>query len=139
MAAHDFELLEHTADIILRARGQSEAELFENAAYGLFSVIGEPAVAKAQGEQRIELSAASREELLVAWLSELLFLFETKEIFFCEFVCRIAELSLTATARGEKFNEKKHQFKTEIKAVTRHGLTVEEKEGQWVATILLDL
>jgi SHS2 domain-containing protein len=139
MTQQRFELLEHTADIILRAYGKSKEELFENAAYGTFSVIGEPSAAKPEIGRPIKLAADDVESLLIAWLSDLLYLFETSEIFFCQFECHISDSSLAAVARGENFSAEKHQFKTEIKAVTHHALKVEQKDGQWVAEILLDL
>jgi SHS2 domain-containing protein len=141
-----FELLEHTADIILLAHGATLDELFANAAYGMFSVIGEPDHAQLDRaspgcgtEREINVAGDDLESLLVAWLSELLFLFETTEIFFADFECRISGNQLTAMARGEKFNAEKHEFKTEIKAVTRHQLRVSQTEGEWQAKILLDL
>jgi len=134
-----FEILDHTADAILRAHGRGLGDLFENAALGMFSIVGEPGNAAPAVEREVSVSAEDRESLLVAWLSELLFLFETTEIFFGEFECRVADNAVRAVVRGERFDPVRHGFKTEIKAVTRHRLSVARQGGRWVATVLFDL
>jgi len=134
-----FELLEHTADVLLRAHGKSLGELFENAALAIASLIGEPQQAQPREERVVELHAEDLPSLLVAWLNELLFLFETVEFFGCEFKCEVEGTGLRAQVRGERFNPAVHGFKTEIKAVTRHQLRISQDGHGWTATVLLDI
>jgi len=80
-----FELIEHTADVGIKAWGSTLTELFENAAKGLFFVITGEGY-KPQGseiEKKIEINEDkdSLEGVLVSWLSELLYIFNREKIF----------------------------------------------------------
>ena len=134
-----FRILEHTADTILEANGRDLDELFGNAALGMFTVIAEPAKAAPAEQREISLADNTTADLLHAWLSELLYLFDTEGLFFCAFECRVEAGRLAAVARGEPFDADRHEYKTEIKAVTHHELKVEQTGAGWRAQLLLDL
>lgn len=136
---HPFRILEHTADTILEANGRDLDELFRNAALGMFTVIAEPAKAVPAEQREVSLADDTTADLLHAWLSELLYLFETEGLFFCAFECRVEAGRLDAVARGEPFDADRHDYKTEIKAVTHHELSVERTGAGWRARLLLDL
>jgi len=59
-----FQLIEHTADVGLIAYGQTLAEAFANAAYGLFSIIAELKPVKEIESRQLELSEDDAEGLL---------------------------------------------------------------------------
>ncbi len=67
-----YEQFPHTADIGIRVFGKDLKELFTNAAYGMFDVIADLEGIDAGIEETVEVAADSYEELLVAWLDELL-------------------------------------------------------------------
>lgn len=136
------ETFDHTADLGLRVRADDLADLFRAAAEGLFGVIvANPDSVQARGTERIALSAEDPEELLIAWLSELLFLFETKHQVYCDFDVSIqaAGNSLTATVGGESIDPDRHILDHEVKAATRHGLSVRRGGQGWIATVILDI
>ena len=83
--SHGFETFEHTADIGIRAWGENETQLFEESARGLFSVITSPENFAPYETRQINLSTESGEELLFAWLRELLYLFDTEHLIFSKF------------------------------------------------------
>ncbi|MDD5428905.1 MAG: archease, partial [Candidatus Omnitrophica bacterium] len=86
-----YEQFEHTADIGIRVFGKDLKELFENAALGMFDLIADLGGIKTSIEETVEADGDTSEELLVAWLDELLYRFYTKEIIFAKF--RIEEMS----------------------------------------------
>jgi SHS2 domain-containing protein len=43
--------------------------------------------------------------------------------------------SLQGTLRGERLDRARHQVKLQVKAVTYHGLHVQEADGQWTAKV----
>lgn len=138
-AAPAFEVIEHTADIGIRAHGHSLAQAFENAALGMFSLMASSLCQVQPTQERtIEVTARDREGLLVAWLSELLYLFEVDHLVFRHFtIHQIDDRYLKATVRGEPFDPERHQPGLGVKAITRHLLVVEEtKEGYRVQVIL---
>ncbi|HEX17634.1 MAG TPA: archease [Thermoplasmatales archaeon] len=126
----DFEIIEHTADVGLRAYGKSLDECFENVAKGMFAIITDNSKIDSVGEYQIELKSESLEDLLVDWLSELLFLNSAYNLVFGEFEVKINEgdLSLKARVKGEVYDREKHGYGTEIKAVTYHMLEIKKGE-----------
>ena len=127
-----FEIFEHTADVGIRAYGKNLNEAFENAALGMFDVITDLRKVEAIGEYKIMVDAKDSEQLLVDWLSELLFIHTVKGIMFSKFKVEIMEQEdnwrLMGNASGENYKEGKHPYNTEIKAVTHHILEIKKNE-----------
>ncbi len=134
-----FEIIDHTADVGIAARGETPEELFANAAAGMFSIITDPNNVEPRTSRPVTVSGSDRADLLVAFLNELLFLLETDRFITrrVEFD-RLTETELAAVIHGE-FIGPKHELETEIKAVTRHELTVEQRADAWHATVLFDI
>ena len=124
-----YEIIDHTADIGIKAFGKNLAEAFENAAKGMFDIITDNSEIESVGQYDIELSAPDLEQLLVDWLSELLFLNCSKNLVFGFFKVEIDEKKkhLVAHVFGEKYSTTKHKIGAEIKAVTYHMLKVKNK------------
>jgi SHS2 domain-containing protein len=135
-----YDLIEHTADIGIRAYGRSLQELFENAAFGLFEIIADLENVKPKERFEITLDEENREELFVAWLRELLYKFNTDQILFNNFVIReLTDTKLNAFAWGEKFDKKRHNIKDEVKAITYHGLKLEKSNSNWQVEVIFDV
>ncbi|HIG99105.1 MAG TPA: archease, partial [Thermoplasmata archaeon] len=75
-----YELVEHTADVGIKAFGKTVAEAFEHAARGMFDIITDESPIDPVGQYDIELEAPDREQLLVDWLSKLLFLNDAQDL-----------------------------------------------------------
>ncbi len=134
-----FKYFNHTADIGLEAYGGETKEVFENAARGLFNLIVEPGEVELKEEVEVRVEAGDIEALLVEWLNELLYLFETKKMVFKDFqIEEISETALKAKAKGEKVKSN-HEIKTQIKACTYHLLKVEKKNKTWHAKVIFDV
>lgn len=125
-----YELIDHTADVGVKAYGKSLSEAFENAAKGMFDIITDSSEIENIGQYNIELEAPDLEQLLVDWLSELLFLNSAKNVVFGFFKVEIDDKKnkLSAKVFGEKFDISKHKAGAEIKAVTYHMLEVKKKK-----------
>ncbi len=135
-----YETFDHTADIGIRAFGRNLEELFANAAYALFDQLTDLRKVRKEGSREISIQGADREDLLIRWLGELLFLCESRGYLFKEFsFSRLEPTSLKAVARGEPFDPSRHHLKTEIKAVTYHQVEVKEKDGRWEGRVVFDV
>ena len=126
-----YELIDHTADVGVKAYGNTLEESFENAAKGMFDIITDKSEIESVGQFDIKLDAPNLEQLLVDWLSELLYLHSAQNLVFGFF--KIMELdekkpSLYGRVFGEKLNISKHKIGSEIKAVTYHMLEVKNKK-----------
>ena len=136
-----YELIDHTADVGIKAYGKTLPEAFENAAKGMFDIITDKSEIEPVGQYDIKLEAPNLEQLLVDWLSELLYLNSAQNLVFGLFkVMEIDEKKsyLYARAFGEKFNFSKHKIGSEIKAVTYHILEVKNKKPYHVQ-VLFDI
>ncbi len=132
-----YRLLEHTADAMVEVHGKDLNERFGNAAYALFDQITDASKVEPKGEMKIVLSAETRDQLLVDFLQELLFLHDTEDLVLCEFDVTTDGKNLEARVRGETFDEKKHTKRSVVKGVTYHRLEFDDEEG--VITILFDV
>jgi SHS2 domain-containing protein len=133
-----YELIEHTADVGLKAYGKTIAEAFEHAAEGMFDIITDESTIDPIGQYDIQLEAPDLEQLLVDWLSKLLFLNDAQDLVFGKFQVKLTENRLSASVFGEKYDTKKHRMGVEIKAVTYHMLKVNEKNPIFVQ-VLFDI
>jgi len=135
-----YEIIEHTADIGIKAFGKSLAEAFENAAKGMFDIITDNSEIESIGQYDIELEAPDLEQLLVDWLSELLFLNSSQNLVFGFFKIDLdsKKKHIFAHVFGEKYTTTKHRIGTEIKAVTYHMLKVKNKRPYEVQ-VLFDI
>jgi|AGTN01.2.fsa_nt_gi Uncharacterized conserved protein len=134
-----FEFLPHTADAGIVARGKTPAELFENAARGIFSYIALSGKAGTPFKTTVDVSAVDRETLLVAWLNELLYLSGREKARLDGFrVTDLADTSISAEISGSRL-EGKHGAEREIKAVTYHELSIEKTPAGFTAKIIFDV
>ena len=135
-----FEIIDHTADIGIRAYGKGLGEVFANAAYGMFSIITDLNKVYDDICHDIEVEASDVEELLVSWLNELLYVFDTENVLFCRFdIDNISQKRLQARAWGEKVDRSRHAIMTSIKAATYHMISVEKRESGFTVQVILDI
>lgn len=133
----DFELMEHTADVGIVAHGASIAEAFANAGRALFSLITEPDDINETEYRDIEVTAPDRESLLVAWLNELIFLFDAEDMLFKRFdITDLSATNLKARAYGEVVDNSRHRLKMGVKGATYHMLEVDSSNGSRVRVVL---
>jgi SHS2 domain-containing protein len=135
-----YELLDHTGDIGIRVWADDVKGLFAEAARALFDIIADRTEIVARLRRDVAVQGSGREELMVAWLNELLYLHEVEELLFGEFdIVEITPGRLKGVAKGEKFQEDRHHLRTAVKAVTYHLLEVKEQNGRWQAQIIFDI
>ena len=135
-----FETIDISGDAGVKAFGRDVRELFVNAALGMFSLVTDLDSVRESRELKVSAEGSAREGLLVAWLNELIFFFDTtgfigKRIVFEE----LDETHLRAALRGEDFDPLRHASGLLIKAATYHRLRVEPVEGGWEAEVIFDI
>ncbi|MEL4305786.1 archease [Methanococcoides sp. LMO-2] len=139
----EYEYLEHTADAKFRAYGKTMEEAFENAAVAMFNVMINTSKVDCIHTEDIELTAPDIDDLLVDWLSELLFIFEVDFISFGKFEVKSitqedGEYKLSARASGEEIDLEKHEIDTEVKAATYNDLKAEETPEGFMVQVTVD-
>jgi len=135
-----FRPIDHTADAGIEAFGRSPEELFEQHFRGLISLLADPRAIRPLEERAVEVDGADREDLLVRWLGEVLYLVLAESWLPCEArVLDLGEERIRSVLRGEPFDPARHSVKLEVKAVTHHGLRIVEDGGVWRACVIFDL
>ncbi len=133
-----YEELDHTADIRLRVRSQTLDSLFGETAEAMMKIVyGE---SRPGNEARtIELDAENTEELLIDFLSEVLFLSEVDYLVFSSIDVNLASNHLRALLVGEPFDPERHRGGTEIKGISYSGLKIVKGDEGYVLDILFDV
>ena len=140
MAEPLFREIEHTADIGIEVEADTPSELFRRAGLALFSLMVSLEGVEAREEREETVRAEGWGDLLHDWLSRLLHSFLQDG--FIAATITIEELDSTrlrARLVGEKLDYKRHNFETEIKAVTYHQLSVTCENGRWQARVIFDV
>jgi SHS2 domain-containing protein len=141
MTRQPYEVFEHTADIGLHAYGQTLPELFCNAAAGMESLMVAPTQLEARVSRDVNVEGRDLVALLISWLNELIFLFDTDYLLFKQFeISDFTGTSLRATVSGEPYNSARHDLSSAIKAATWHEAAVmAEVTGGYRARIIFDI
>jgi SHS2 domain-containing protein len=140
MAEALFREIDHTADIGIEVEAETPSELFRRAGVALFSLmVGLEGVDLCEiREETVE--AEGWENLLHDWLSQLLRQFLQDG--FIAATITILDIDAThvrARLTGEKLDYERHDFETEIKAVTYHQLAVTCQDNRWRARVIFDV
>ena len=133
-----YEILEHTADVGLRAWGPTPEAAFEQAGWALAEILG--AAAEGPGEVRpVRAEGDDPGALAVAFLDELLFLHEREEAGFAAIrVRRVGDEGVEAEVEVVPLAGEPEG--TAVKAATYHQLAVRtEPDGATELTVYLDV
>ena len=135
-----YETFDHTADLGLRIRAADRNALFAEAARALFATLVEDLDTVAP-LQRLDVSIAGSdcEYLLFDWLKELLYRFEVEHLLLSRFEVQVGADGLQGSAWGEPIDRQRHELAHEVKAITYHGLRVEETPDGWLAEVIVDI
>ena len=140
MPGGSYEFFDHTADVGIRAHGPTLAELFIAMAQGLTELIAEDSRLEPKQERLVQLEAKSTESLLLAWLKELLFWFSSDRFLPVRYeLDEVTPTTLRGRVRGETFDPARHAQGREVKAITRHQLSVRQADGRWQAQAIVDV
>jgi SHS2 domain-containing protein len=135
-----FEILEHTADIGLRAWGATLQEAFENAATALSAIVVELDDIDPRIAYPIAASGDDDQSLLVNWLNEALYYLDARRIVLRRFsIEHFGDGRVAGQAWGEPRDPLKHRPKVIVKGVTYHQLKIEQRPEGWQVQVFLDI
>lgn len=135
-----FKIIDHTADLGIEVSGRTLNELFENAAYGMFSLITDISKIKSSKQTKIKLDSSDTESLLIIWLNELQYHYSVKKMLFNKFRVNIAlpeGIYLESEVYGG--NIKNHEILHDVKAATYHDLKITQTSNGYKTCIILDV
>jgi SHS2 domain-containing protein len=129
-----YEEIKHTADRAVRVWAPTLSELFVQAAIGMYAILDVEFMQEAAFPQSFQLDAIDSEDLLVTFLSELLFLVEHDGIAFDHFTINIEDHHLKVDAQGGHIEPRYN----EIKAVTYHDMCIRRRGKIYETKIVFD-
>jgi len=135
-----YRTIEHTADIGIEVLAPTRSDIFVRSAQAMFDLMfGIDSIGEGL-ERPIRVEGDNVEELLVAWLNDLLYIYAVDGVIFSGFTdVRLEEGSFSATGLGETFRPEKHDVASEIKAATYHGISVAPEGDGWKARVIFDV
>ena len=138
-----YKFVDHTADIAAEIRANNLEELFAAGAEALINSSVDEKQFEADDLLEIDLSASSREELLITFLNELNYLLITKKWLYLS----IHSIKIFNDTDGYELSvelngtelKKDIQLKQEIKSVTYHQVEIVEADGNYSTLIVFDI
>jgi SHS2 domain-containing protein len=126
-----FKPLDHPSDVGIVAYGKDRKEIFENAAYGMFSLMADLDRVESKKVFPIKVEGDEPESLLVNWLNELIFFEDGKKILLKDFkIKKLTDVRLEAETSGEKIDMDRHFIYRPIKAATYNQLQISKNQAK---------
>ena len=135
-----YEIIDHTADLGMVVKGADARDLFTNAAYAMSDLMIEGDMGGKGAKRRITIEGDDYSDLMVRWLGEILYLFDGEHLVVNRIKIKsISPSRLESTLTVASLDKGHHEILREIKAVTYHQITVEEKPHGWEARVIFDI
>jgi len=139
-AEERFEIIPHPSDTGIIAYGGDLKELFQNAAYGMFSLMADIENVSPRVEFKVGAKGEDKESLLVNFLNELIFIEDSKKVLLKDFkIQALSDTMLTMVARGERIDLKRHTVLRSLKAATYNQLEIKQEGARWSAKVVFDV
>jgi SHS2 domain-containing protein len=136
----DYSLLDHTADMGFEIEASDPAGLFKKAGKALIHIMFGAIHSKGADTVKISLIGNDLPDLMVRWLTEILYLFEGEHLVTTDIIIdSLSSATIDATLTALPFDPLRYEILREIKAVTYHQIAVTQKEGVWKARVIFDL
>lgn len=135
MVPNGYEEIDHTADLALKVWGNDFFDLLENAAEGMYELMGIRDKPGSNAENSFQIENDQKESILVDLLSECLYLAEVERQRFTAFSFKEFEKEIIVKAKGNQIRA----IDRNIKAVTFHNLEIKETSRGLKTTITFDV
>ena len=133
-----FEILEHTADVGVRARGASLHEVFEQATHGLLDITGATGSGRSERVD-INVEAPDVAAVLADWLEEVLYQQDARDAVVTGL--KVEDVTEKSASGWIEIGPREEDLEgTAVKAITYHQLAViEQPDGTFEAVVYFDI
>lgn len=125
-ASMSWEVFEHTADVGLRATGDTLEAALADLLAGFGHLVCPDGEVEARQARTVEIEAEALDDLVVDLLDEVNFIHQMEGFIPCQAEIHLSDGRLVAEMAGETWDQDRHGYLMEIKATTYHELAVEE-------------
>jgi len=127
-------------ELAVRIVGNSQADLFANSGFALFEVMADIDKIEAAERLSLEVEGSDRDDLMVNWIRELLYLYQGSGYLLKEFkINEVKDTLVKAEVAGEKIDPDRHEIKQEIAAVAFHKSRMQKTGNQWIAQVIFEV
>lgn len=135
-----YRLMTRQSELAVKVVGNSQADLFANSAFALFDVMTDVEKIEIKERLPLEVEGADRDDLMVNWMRELLYLYQGSGYLLREFQVReVKDTLVKADVCGEKIDPDRHEIKKEITAVAYHQSRMDKTGNQWTAQLIFEV
>jgi SHS2 domain-containing protein len=128
------------SELAVRVIGNSQADLFANSAFALFDVMTDVDKIEIKEELPLEVEGMDRDDLLVNWMRELLYLYQGSGYMLKEFrIHDVKDTVVKAAVCGEKIDPDRHEIRKEISAVAYNQGRMQKTGNQWTAQLIFEI
>lgn len=135
-----YRILSRSSDLLIKVFGGTQAELFANSAFALFDLITDIGKVEIRERLSLEVEGVNRDDLMVNWMRELLYLYQGSGYLLREFLVHEARDNyVRGEVCGEKFDPDRHEIQRDIRAVAYHQSRMDKTGDQWTAQVIFEL
>jgi len=136
-----YRITKHQSELAVKVVGASQADLFANSAYTLFDVmVADLDKVDCKDHIPLEIEGTDRDDLMVNWMRELLYLYQGSGYLLKEFQIReVKDTIVKAEVAGEKIDPDRHEIKQEIAAIAFHKSRMDKTGNQWTAQVIFEV
>jgi SHS2 domain-containing protein len=140
MNPKNYTVLKRTSDLSIRVQGKSQAELLTNSASALFDLMTDLEKVQVRENLPLEVEGVDRDDLIVNWIRELLYLFQGSGYLLREFKIQEARDDyVRAEVSGEKYHPDSHEIRREIRSLIYQQCRMEKTGDQWLARLSFEV
>jgi SHS2 domain-containing protein len=143
--SYRFRFLEDVAlaDIAFEAEGDSTEDLFQATTNALLETMADPLTVGASWTRHIVKTDAALDDLLVEWLSEIVYWKDAAGVVFREAPLSLIQENgrwrIEATLIGAPVDHTRQSLRNDVKGITRHLYRVRQEGSVWKATVVVDV
>lgn len=135
-----YTFFDHTGDIAVELSAPTAEGLFATAALAFAEAVSDTKNVEPRVTREIRATGDDFPDTLNRFITELLVIFDEDRLLLPHVaIHELDEHSVVATASGERYDPERHEGRTELKAVTYHGLKAERCPEGWRATVVFDV
>jgi SHS2 domain-containing protein len=136
-----YRITKHQSELAVKVVGASQADLFANSAYTLFDVmVADLDKVDCKDHIPLEIEGTDRDDLMVNWMRELLYLYQGSGYLLKDFQIReVKDTIVKADVAGEKIDPDRHEIKQEIAAIAFHKSRMDKTGNQWTAQVIFEV
>ena len=136
-----YRITKHQSELAVKVVGASQADLFANSAYTLFDVmVADLDKVDCKDHIPLEIEGTDRDDLMVNWMRELLYLYQGSGYLLKDFQIReVKDTIVKAEVAGEKIDPDRHEIKQEVAAIAFHKSRMDKTGNQWTAQVIFEV